>query len=186
MGVQIALGTDWSATGSINLLRELACADDFNRTYWGGYFSDQQLWEMVTSNAASATATDDVIGSLVVGRVADLAIFDGRVNTGYRAILDAEPKDVVLVMRGGKPLYGEASTIAALATTCDEVDVCGNAKRVCLMGEINKTYAALRAAAGNGYPASLLRRADQRADLRAEAADLGGRLVDLHRRRHRR
>ena len=153
MGVQIALGTDWSATGSINLLRELQCADHVNRTYWGSYFTDAQLWQMVTQNAAAVTATDDVIGSLVVGRVADIAVFDGRVHTGYRAIIDGEPKDVVLVMRGGKPLYGEADTMAALATGCDAVDVCGNPKQVCLMSEVGKTYGALMAGAGTAYPA---------------------------------
>jgi len=153
MGVQIALGTDWSATGSINLLRELTCADQMNRTYWGSYFTDQQLWEMVTSSAASVTATDDVIGSLVVGRVADISVFDGRVNAGYRAIIDAEPKDVVLVMRGGKPLYGEAATMGALATGCDAVDVCGNSKQVCLMSEVGKTYSQLMTGAGTAYPA---------------------------------
>ncbi|MEZ4402259.1 MAG: lamin tail domain-containing protein [Kofleriaceae bacterium] len=153
MGVQIALGTDWSATGSINLLRELACADSVNRTYWGGYFSDEALWKMVTENAAAVTATDDVIGTLVAGRVADITIFDGRVNTGYRAVIAAEPKDVVLVMRSGKPLYGEADTIAALTTGCDALDVCGNAKQVCLMSEVGKTYSQLQTAAGAAYPA---------------------------------
>jgi len=154
MGVQIALGTDWSATGSINLLRELHCAASLNATYWGNYFTDQALWEMVTSNAAAVTATDDVIGSLVVGRVADIAIFDGRTNAGYRAIIDGEPKDVVLVMRSGKPLYGEAATIGALVPTgCDAIDVCGNAKSVCLMSEVGKTYDQLKTSSGNLYPA---------------------------------
>jgi imidazolonepropionase-like amidohydrolase len=153
LGVQIALGTDWTATGSENLLRELNCADFVNKTYWNHYFSDQQLWEMVTSNAAAVTATDDVIGTVAVGRIADLAIFDGRTSTGYRAVLNAEPKDVVLVMRAGKPLYGEDTTVAALATGCDAVDVCGNAKQLCLMSEIGKTYAQLQTAVGTDYPA---------------------------------
>ncbi len=155
MGVQIALGTDWTPTGSMNLLRELDCADFINRTYWAGYFTDEALWQMVTGNAAAVTATDDVIGSIAVGRVADLAVFDGRVNAGYRAVIDAEPKDVALVLRGGKPLYGEAATIAALVPTgCDVVDVCGNSKQVCLMSEINKTYPQLQAAVGGtAYPA---------------------------------
>lgn len=154
MGVQIALGTDWSATGSINLLRELRCADQMNHTYWGDYFSDQQLWQMVTENAAAVTATDDVIGSLAVGRVADISVFDGRVNAGYRAILNGEPKDVALVMRAGKPLYGEAATMNALVTTgCDAIDVCGNAKSVCLMSEIGKTYAQLQSSVGTAYGA---------------------------------
>lgn len=150
MGVQIALGTDWTATGSMNLLRELACADFVNQTYWDGFFTDEQLWQMVTSNAAAVTATDDVIGALAVGRVADIAIFDGRERGGYRAVIEAEPSDVALVMRGGEPLYGEDRVIAALVPTgCDALDVCGNPKRVCLMGEIGQTYAQLEAAVGD-------------------------------------
>jgi cysteine-rich repeat protein len=64
MGVQIALGTDWTATGSVNLLRELACADSWNQTYLGKYFTDEQLWLMVTQNAASAVGFGDVLGTL--------------------------------------------------------------------------------------------------------------------------
>jgi cytosine/adenosine deaminase-related metal-dependent hydrolase len=77
------------------------------------------------------TATDDAIGQLVVGRVADVAIFDGRSQrTDHRAVVAAEPADVLLVLRGGKPLYGDADLVAGLgATGCDPVDVCGSAKR---------------------------------------------------------
>jgi large repetitive protein len=155
MGVEIALGTDWSATGSMNLLRELRCAADLNRVYYNGYFTDEQLWKMVTINAAAVTATDDVIGSIAVGKVADLTIFDGRTNPGYKAVLQAEPKDVWLVLRGGKPLYGVDTVIAALTPTgCDALDVCGQPKRVCLMGEVGKTYDALKTGAGAAtYPA---------------------------------
>jgi cytosine/adenosine deaminase-related metal-dependent hydrolase len=154
MGVEIALGTDWSATGSISLLRELSCADSFNRTYLDGFFTDEQLWKMVTINAAAVTATDDVIGSIAVGKIADLTIFDGRTRQSYRAVLGAEDKDVWLVMRAGKPLYGIDTVIAALTPTgCDMIDVCGQPKRVCLMSEIGKTYDALKAAPGTVYPA---------------------------------
>ncbi len=154
MGVQIALGTDWVATGSMNLLRELRCADDFNRTYLGGHFTDEDLWRMVTVDAAAVTATDDAIGQLVVGRVADVAIFDGRSRTDHRAVVAAEPADVLLVLRGGTPLSGNADLVAGLgATGCDPVDVCGSAKAVCLMGEIGKTYDQLKASLGAGaYP----------------------------------
>ncbi len=154
MGVEIALGTDWMPTGSMNMLRELHCADSLNKTYYNKYFSDRDLWRMATENAASVTASGDKIGSLAVGRVADIAIFDGKVNASYRAILAGEPKDVALVMRGGKVLFGEAATVtAAGATGCDAIDVCGVAKQVCLMSEVGKTYSALKTAVGaNAYP----------------------------------
>jgi len=154
-GVEIALGTDWMPTGSMNMLRELACADSFNKTYLDNYFSDVQLWQMVTSNAAAVTATDDVIGVLAPGKVADISIFTRHNKGGYRAVIEAEPKDVALVMRGGKILYGDDNAVSGTTTAaCDAVDVCGVAKKVCLMGEINKTYSALKTAAGATiYPA---------------------------------
>lgn len=155
LGVSIALGTDWIITGSMNLLRELKCADSLNANYYDHYFSDRALFDMVTSNAARATATDDVIGSLVAGKIADIAIFDGSVHADYRALIDAQPSDVSLVMRGGKSLYGEANVVAAVAADCDAIDVCGSAKRLCLSSEIGKSYALLKANAqgANGYDA---------------------------------
>lgn len=153
LGVEIALGTDWMPTGSMNLLRELRCAAELNKTYFGGHFSDVQLWQMVTSNAASLTATDDVIGLLAPGKVADIAVFAGHGKT-FRAVIDAEPADVALVMRGGKVLYGDGAIVATVAQGCDTVDVCGTEKRVCLTTEVGKSYTDLKTGAGaNTYPA---------------------------------
>ena len=155
MGVEIALGTDWMPTGSMNMSRELACADSFNKTYLNGFFDDRQLWMMVTLNAASVTATDDVIGLLAPGKVADISIFKLNGKAPYRGVIEAEPKDVALVLRGGKPLYGDDAMIAALSPSgCDTVDVCTVSKKVCLMAEVGKTYDALKTAAGASiYPA---------------------------------
>src|SRR5206468_407102 len=63
----------------------------------------------------------------------------------YRAVIDANPEDVALVMRAGKVLYGDQSVVAAVpgAGACDALDVCGTMKQVCLMGEIGKTFATL-------------------------------------------
>jgi hypothetical protein len=153
MGVEIALGTDWMPTGSMNVLRELRCADELNATYFDGYFSDKQLWAMATLNAAAVTATDDAIGMLAPGHVADISIFAGNNKTAFRSIIEAEPKDVVLVLRGGKPLYGDAVSVEQLASDCDTVDVCGTSKRVCLKSEIGKTWSELLTAVGSIYPA---------------------------------
>jgi large repetitive protein len=155
LGVRIALGTDWIATGSMNLARELKCADSFNKTYFDGYFSDVALWRMVTVDAAHATATDDVIGDLVVGKIGDVTIFAGKARKDHRAILEAAPADVVLVLRAGKVLYGDdAAVTAATAAACDTLDVCGTPKRVCLQDEFGKNLAALTTAVGaNIYPA---------------------------------
>ncbi len=154
-GVTIALGTDWIVSGSMNLLRELQCADSFSQTYLGSFFTDEELWEMVTRNAATVTATDDVIGSLETGRVADIAVFDESSNADYRAVIDAGPADVVLVMRGGKVLYGDAPVVSTLraGATCDPLDVCGTAKEVCLLDEIGQDLLSLESTVTGIYPA---------------------------------
>ncbi len=157
MGVNIALGTDWMPSGSMNMLRELKCADDWNRERLDGHFTDQQLWLMVTLNAAKAAQMEDAIGVLALGRVADLAIFDGRVRADHRAILSGEPSDVTLVLRGGKPLTGDAQVIAALTNpgSCDLLAVCGVDKRVCAQSEVGRSLSALQSAAGNIYGAAI-------------------------------
>jgi cysteine-rich repeat protein len=155
LGAHIALGTDWVATGSMNLLRELQCADSMNTKYFGRFFSDEELWRMVTVDAAHATATDDVLGTLAKGKVADVTIFAGKTHKDFRAVIDASVADVALVMRGGKVLYGDEAIIATVpaAGACDTFDVCGTSKKVCLASEIGKDLTALKAAVGTIYPA---------------------------------
>jgi cysteine-rich repeat protein len=152
LGVQIALGTDWTPSGSMNLLRELSCADSLNQTYYNKFFTDEDLWLMVTRNAAGSINYDDVLGRLVPGAFADIAIFDGATKKDHRAIIESEPSKVVLVERAGKPLYGDATVVDALATGCDALDVCGAAKSVCAMSETGKTLAALTTANATSYP----------------------------------
>jgi imidazolonepropionase-like amidohydrolase len=152
LGVNIALGTDWMPSGSMNLLRELKCADTFNTKYLASYFNDKQMWAMVTSNAAAVTKMDDQIGVLAPGHIADISIFAGH-GKDYRAVIEAQPADVALVMRAGKTLYGDDALVGALATQCDQVDVCNSMKQVCLTTEVGKNYSALMSAAGAVYPA---------------------------------
>ena len=152
LNVSVALGTDWVSTGSMNLLRELRCADSLNTDYYDSYFTDKDMWRMVTVNAAEVAAMDDRIGSLIAGRVADIAIYDGSTNLDYRAIIDAEAGDITLVMRGGEAIYGDEAVVAALAGGgCDTIDVCGTNKGLCTMNEINMTLAELETDVGNQY-----------------------------------
>lgn len=146
-GALIALGTDWVATGSVNLIRELSCAESWDEEYWDDHFTDADLIAMVTHKAADVLGFGDVLGSLVRGKVADIAIWDSRVNTGYRAIIDAQPSDTALVLRGGVPLYGDAALVAALgdADGCEVMEnVCGVNKRICATQELGVSAADLK------------------------------------------
>ena len=153
LGVPIALGTDWLPSGSMNLLRELACADSLNTKYFAHTFSDQDLFEMVTKNAAIAAGFDSQIGTLAAGLVADVTVFDGSVNPGYRAVVGAGVEDVRLVFRGGTALYGDQDLVAALntASTCAALSVCALSRTVCL-DTPSVTLDQIQTAASSIYP----------------------------------
>ncbi|HYI00759.1 amidohydrolase family protein [Hyalangium sp.] len=155
MGVTIALGTDWVQSGSMNVLRELQCADYLNATYYARTFTDEQLWRMVTASAADITATQEKLGRLEPGKVADLAIFRLRTFAAspYRAVITANSEDVVLTMRGGKPLYGDQALVATLGQGgCESVEVCGAPKVLCVNDEMGQTFTALQTANASAYP----------------------------------
>lgn len=137
-GVRIALGTNWLPTGSMNLQRELQCAKELNENYYGNAFTDHDLLGMVTWEAASAARMNHSIGNLENGWVADVAIFDGAVREDAAAVVDAGPADVVLVLKGGLPMFGDAPVMEALgagAGQCETMSGCLDGKRVCVTRE---------------------------------------------------
>nr|WP_281291378.1 amidohydrolase family protein [Myxococcus llanfairpwllgwyngyllgogerychwyrndrobwllllantysiliogogogochensis] len=157
LGVSISLGTDWLQSGSMNILRELKCADSLNTRQFARTFSDEQLWRMVTTNAAEAVDVYEKVGRIAPGKMGDLSIFQLTEfkASPHRAVIAAEPADVVLTMRGGKALYGDQTLVTALkgaSETCDAVDVCGAAKSACVQSEVGKNLAALQAANASAYP----------------------------------
>lgn len=153
-GVLLALGTDWTASGSMNLLRELRCAGELNEQQLGSYFSPAALFRMATINGAIATATNDQLGLLAKGYVADIAIYASAdaARRDFDAVVKAEVEDVALVLRGGQPLSGDAAVMTALgagpAEQCEAMDVCGVAKNVCVERETGMNLAALKDKAG--------------------------------------
>jgi hypothetical protein len=143
-GVKISLGTDWTATGSMNLLRELACAASLSKTYYDGVFSARDLWLMVTANAADGAGFGAELGRLKSGYVADIAIFDGTTRQHFEAITAGSVKDVALVLRGGEALYGDDAVLTVVGDAkCEALDVCGTARRICVEPEVGMTLTAL-------------------------------------------
>lgn len=155
-GVTLALGTDWTASGSMNLLRELACADSYNQTYLNHFFTDRDLWRMTTEGAAEALHIDNVVGKLKTGLTADIAVFKTIADvSAYRSVIQSSAADTLLVLRGGKPMYGDSNVMAALPgaqTQCDQMgDVCGSSKIVCVQAELSKSFTDLSNANASIY-----------------------------------
>jgi len=139
MGLRLALSSDWTPSGSINMQRELTCASEFNQNYLNNYFTQQHLWEMVTLNAARALGVDDQVGKIEKGYWADIAIYTrSRVGTSfYDPIIKGGVQDVTLVLRAGTPLYGQENVVDFIDTTksCEMLPVnyqCGFNKKVCV------------------------------------------------------
>jgi hypothetical protein len=132
-GVLVSLGTDWTPSGSPNLLTELKVADRVLRAQsaaarppgggWAGRGLDQMLVEMVTINPAMAVRWHDQVGSIEAGKTADLLVIGASAATGlpagsraspYRRLIDATERDVELVMVGGRPQAGDLAVMSAV------------------------------------------------------------------------
>jgi cytosine/adenosine deaminase-related metal-dependent hydrolase len=152
LGVEVALGTDWLLSGSMNVQRELACAREFSETYLDGALDDAALFGMVTATAARAVGAERALGALRVGYLADLVMVRRRGLEPHAELVGATAPDVELVLRGGTATYGRAELVEGLGRTdCEPLDVCGAAQRVCV-GETGLTLAAIRAAGEAAYP----------------------------------
>lgn len=133
-GINVALAPDWSIGGSQNLLDELRFADQVDNTVWGNVLTPKMLVQMVTTHAARVLGLQAVLGSIEVGKKADLMVIGGNRCTPYDALLASTPSDVRLVMVGGKALYGDAAlqALGPAIPGCEAMNVCGTDKFVCV------------------------------------------------------
>lgn len=145
IGVRLSLGTDWTYSGSIQLLREMACVNYLNDNLYNQTLTSYDIWRMVTSNAADATAFSDQIGRLKEGMVADIAIYNKANGEAYEAVTRGTVKEVAMVMRGGDVLYGDDAVVEALASSdCETIDVCSEKRRICIKPELGIDLATLK------------------------------------------
>jgi hypothetical protein len=103
--ILIGLGSDWSPSGSKNLLGELKVAKVFSDEN-GSIFSDEELIQMVTINAARILMWDNLLGSLEQGKRADILVMNGSDGNPYRRLLRSSELDIALVVINGVPRYG--------------------------------------------------------------------------------
>lgn len=144
-GVVVALGTDWLPTGSFSMVREAACARAYAEAT-GTPLSARTLWTMMTINGAKVAGMEQVVGAIRPGLAADLILVGRRGEDPYDAVVSAAPQELMLVLRGGKLLVGDAelaSRARLVDPTCEPLDIAGVAKIVCVARDGGKTYKAL-------------------------------------------
>ena len=129
-GVSIALAPDWAPSGGKNMLAEIQYAAKLNKTSLGGFFSNQQLFEMSTSIPARIAHIDDKVGTIQPGLFADIFLLRGDATQPFDALVQSKPQDVSLVVVNGVPIYGDATLMSKFNVTTESVPFCGESKNL--------------------------------------------------------
>jgi len=129
-GVSIALAPDWAPSGAKNMLGEIQYAAKLNKTTLGGFFSNQQLFEMATSIPARIAHIDDKVGTIEPGLFADLFLLHGDATQPFDSLVQSKPQDVSLVLVNGVPIYGDATLMSKFNVTTEPVPFCGETKNL--------------------------------------------------------
>ncbi len=163
LGIQLSLSPDWTPSGAPNILEELRVAQQHNKDQLASLFSPKELVQMVTINPAKAMGFGDDLGSLEVGKRADVTVIAGDKSKPYEALIAARLDDVRLVIVEGKVLYGDANLLKDLApnTYCEDIMVCQASKTVCVKesesakNKLNQTLTDIESTLAGGYPGIL-------------------------------
>lgn len=110
-GVLMGLGSDWSPSGSKNLLGELKVARLVSDAL-GSVFSDLELVAMATRNAAAILKWGHALGSIEAGKRADLMVVAGRTGDPYAHLLKAKESSIILTVIDGAPRCGRVSLMS--------------------------------------------------------------------------
>lgn len=147
-GVNVAIGTDSTATGSVNLLSEMQYARQVYRKMYGEDLPAKTLFEMVTSNPAKAFRMADKIGALEPGMNADILILKAKKDDPYENLAQASMEDIEFLSVDGVPVLAEKrfAELAPDGVEYEEVSIGGRA--MIAKGRPASLYKAVRKAVG--------------------------------------
>jgi 5-methylthioadenosine/S-adenosylhomocysteine deaminase len=112
-GIDIALGPDWSWTGSKSLHGELKVAHLINAEMDLG-FGCADLVKMATSTPAKILKWGDRVGSIEEGKIADLMVVSGQGGDHYDRLLRSAESDIIFVAIDGVPRWGDSKVMESL------------------------------------------------------------------------
>jgi cytosine/adenosine deaminase-related metal-dependent hydrolase len=138
-GIRIALGPDWSPSGSKNVLGELKAARAYSDVN-GGLFSTEELVAMVTRVAATILRWDSKIGTLEPGKLADLVVVRGKAGAPYDSIINANETDIQLLMIGGVRRHGVAALMQDAGPELEDITVGGLKRKLNLWTEADSEH----------------------------------------------
>lgn len=111
--LKIGLGSDWSPSGSKSLFGELKVAQIYSQNN-ANVFSAAELTHLATMAGAEILGWDKLVGSIELGKRADLLVVAGQ-NDGdpHAALFAGDERQVQLVVINGTPRYGTPATMVA-------------------------------------------------------------------------
>ena len=130
--VRIGLGSDWSPSGSKNLLGELKVAWLYSHHVLHDLFSPRDIVAMVTRDAAAILKWQAALGTLEPGKHADVCVIDGVDGDPYDALIHARETQIRLVMIEGVARYGMPGLMHALHADGEKLKVGGQARSLFL------------------------------------------------------
>lgn len=134
-GVRIGLGSDWSPSGSKNLLGELKVAWLYSQHVLNRLFSARELIAMATREAATILKWHQTLGTLEQGKRADVVVIDGQDKDPYDTLIQAKETSISLVMINGVARYGLSRLMNTFTSKGETVRVGGKSRRLFLHQE---------------------------------------------------
>jgi cytosine/adenosine deaminase-related metal-dependent hydrolase len=138
----ICLGSDWGPSGTKHVLAELKVATLASDAKHFG-LSNRDLVQMVTSNAGAVLSRcwRKQIGTLTTGAFGDVTVLRSSGNGDvWSQIVNATERDVLLVVVGGIPRYGESSVMTeAGAGSAASVTIAGIKRKLMIPNPADPT-----------------------------------------------
>ena len=147
-GVNVAIGTDSTATGSPNLLAEMKFAREAYRAMYGEDLPAKTLFSMVTSNPAKAFRMADRVGALDAGMSADVLVLKARKDEPYENLANAAMEDIEFLSVDGVPVLAEKRFEEILPAGGEYEEIVVGGRPMLAKGAPATLYRGIRSAVG--------------------------------------
>jgi cytosine/adenosine deaminase-related metal-dependent hydrolase len=120
-GVRFGLGSDWTPSGSRNLLQEMKIAA-LTAEAAGVSLKPESLARAATSDALAIAGWGDKLGRLRPGYYADLLVLDKRTDDPYENLVGATEREVRLLVIAGHPRHGDRTLMQQVGLNAPELE----------------------------------------------------------------
>lgn len=140
-GVNLAISTDWSPSGSLTMFDEMRCLSRYNQRNLNNLLSWSDIHRMATTQSALAVGLQKHIGGLGINELADFIIIDTQGLLSLGDVLgQSGMRNIFAVFIGGKAVTFPSAWDSKLLKTLfscviDERMLCGQNRTICGLGD---------------------------------------------------